>query len=197
MDIDELLVHLNWKYERRRKTKTSWCHRQKKKKSFYRGGRVRVVAVDQKAGQEAHNQGFQQVKERLARRKWWWHWRGYFGTCPPAWWSQVPVLWLGQVLFYPLSRGRNLSASNRLLWVMLSYEQAPARSCDSSSSSSFFFLVWVEGLKAVEGMEERWTKKMWNKDESITEQVRAGKCTQKNKAEKKWGDFFFFNSCPS
>lgn len=41
----------------------------KKKKSFYRGGRVRVVAVDQKAGQEAHNQGFQQVKERLARRK--------------------------------------------------------------------------------------------------------------------------------
>ena len=43
--------------------------KKKKKKSFYRGGRVRVVAVDQKAGQEAHNQGFQQVKERLARRK--------------------------------------------------------------------------------------------------------------------------------
>ena len=38
-----------------------------------------------------------------------------FGTHPPAWESQVPVSWLGQVLFCPLSRGRNTSARNRLL----------------------------------------------------------------------------------
>ena len=58
----------------------------------------------------------------------------------------------------------------------------------------FFFLVWVGGLKAVEGMEERWTKKMGNKDKSITEQFGAVKCIQKNKVEKKWRDgcFFFF-----
>ena len=44
-------------------------HRQKKK-SFYKGGLVRVVAVDEKAGgQAAHNQGFEQVRERLERRK--------------------------------------------------------------------------------------------------------------------------------
>lgn len=41
----------------------------KKKKSFYGDGPGRVVVVGQKAGREAHNQGFQQVEERLARRK--------------------------------------------------------------------------------------------------------------------------------